>query len=113
MNGDIVQIEDGSCIGGVESDDDGKAIGWSDDAESVAVDGELAGRKLQEAPASLDVTVAECAVGGHVEGFYGRIRIELGPGRWQSAGGQLGRGGIGQPRLRLACDWSGEEYNQE
>ena len=96
-------------------DVEGIAIGWADDAVTVAVDGELAGRKIQKGKVSLDVAAAEGAVGRQVEGFYGRIRIELGPRCRQSAGAKLGRGGIGQPRwdLCLTCDWKGKEYNQE
>ena len=73
--GHIVQIKDGAGI----CDAYGPSIGWSDDAVTVAVDGELAGRKLQKLRARLDITGAKCTVGGHVEGCYGRIRIELRP----------------------------------
>ena len=73
-NGHIVQIQDGASI----LDVNGKgAIGRRDDAVTVAVDGELAGRKMQNSRVRLDVTVAECAVGGQIEGGYSRIRIEL------------------------------------
>ena len=68
-NGHIVQIEDGAGILDVE----GIAIGWAGDGVTVAVDGELAGRKIQKGQVILYVAAAEGAVGGQVEGFYGRI----------------------------------------